>query len=78
MKRCPHPRVARETPDGYDIICNDCRACIGTVTLFPDAVLGRGEARELLGMLRDAGEGSSVRAKLVRAAQGAADREEQR
>jgi hypothetical protein len=67
-RKCPHPRVGRELMHGYDVICGDCGDLVGVVALFPAAVLTRGEAKELLGMVGDVGEGSSVRAKLVRAA----------
>lgn len=69
QKGCPHPSAARELPNGYDIVCGDCQSLVGTVALFPNVVLGRDEARELLSMLGDQGEGDSVRAKLTRAAQ---------
>jgi hypothetical protein len=65
---CPHPATARETPNGYDVVCADCQSLVGTVALFPAAVIREGEARELLRMLGDAGENSGVRHKIVRAA----------
>lgn len=66
---CPHPSVARETPNGYDVVCGDCQSLVGTVALFPAAVLRRDEAREVLKMLGDSGEGSGVKAKLTKAAE---------
>lgn len=68
MASCPHPSVARETPNGYDVVCGDCQSLVGRVAIFPDAVFGRDEARELLRMLGDGGEASGVRAKLTKAA----------
>lgn len=65
---CPHPPLARETPNGYDVVCGDCQSLVGTVALFPAAVLRQNEAREVLKMLGDSGEASSVRAKLTKAA----------
>lgn len=65
---CTHPAAARECHNGYDITCGDCESLIGRVALYPNAVLGRDEARELLSMIGGSGEGSNVRAKLVRAA----------
>lgn len=66
--RCTHPSVARELHNGYDVTCGDCEAILGRVAVFPDAVLGAAEARELLGMIGANGEGSGVRAKVERAA----------
>lgn len=66
---CPHPPMARETPNGYDVVCGDCQNLVGTVALFPAAVLRRDEAREVLRMLGDIGESSGVKGKLVRAAE---------
>lgn len=66
---CTHPPAARELHNGYDVTCGDCEQIVGRVALLDrDAVLGPGEAKELLGMIGDAGEGSGVRAKLVRTA----------
>lgn len=67
-RACSHRAVRRELHNGYDVTCGDCGAIIGRVAVFPDAVLGVGEARELLGMISDRGEGSGVLAKLTLAA----------
>ena len=64
---CTHPSVARELHNGYDVTCGDCESIVGRVAVFPDAVLGRDEARGILGMLGSAGEGDNVRANNVRA-----------
>lgn len=66
---CTHPAVARELHNGYDVTCGDCEAIVGRVALLgSDCVLNGAEAKEILGMIGTAGEGSGVRAKLVRTA----------
>jgi hypothetical protein len=68
-KACTHPKSNRSLFKGYEVVCEECGDGIGRVALHAsDAVLGRAEAKELLHMLGDAGEGSGVRAKLKRVA----------
>lgn len=69
MSACKHPKEQRSLmPGGYDVACGECEQIVGRVAIFPDVVLGFIEARELLGMLTEAAEGSGVRAKLTAAA----------
>jgi hypothetical protein len=66
---CTHPPLARELHNGYDVTCGDCEAIVGRVaTVDRDAVLNYAEAKEVLAMIGEHGEGTSVKAKLARIA----------
>ena len=67
--RCSHPKEKRALLDGYEVVC-ECGEAVGRVARHGhDVVFGRDEARELLGMLGDAGENSNVRHKLAAVAE---------